>query len=375
MEFGHCAFRLQQESARTVGPEGHFVNAIEGARWDSLAYSGFVSCIKEIDLYVPAASALAVLPSGAAWCEFGGRAILSDHSEIRERLRNSDPVILCHGPVTARRLGVDVFPCLDLLELFAFVRPAQFCVPTISGLASAIGQRLANDLVSQVQILPVILRSLLAELVEPEYPDAHFAGAVARRMAHEGWLWGESVLSALGGRTQSGDYNVWVHLSEWAEHASKQSPKIKSITSSETSERLAALVGADSEPRPELVTYASAVVSAFAPRDDVQATRVVIAEAGTGVGKTVGYIAPASVWVDKNEGVVWLSTFTKNLQSQIDRELDRLYPDQETKHKKVVIRKGRENYLCLLNYEEAVRVRSPGTTVDSGALGLIARWI
>ena len=375
MKFGHCAFGLPLESARTVGPEGGFVNAIEGARWDTLAYSGSVTCTKDNERYMPAAPALAVLPSGAAWCEFGGRPILSDHSEIRKRLRGSGPVILCHGPATARRLGLDFFPCLDVLELFAFVRPAQFCVPTIGGLASATGQRSSNDLVSQVQSLPVILRSLLAELAQPAYPDANFAGAIARRMAAESWLWGDSVLSALGNRTQSGDYNVWVHLSEWAEHTSKQSPTTKAVTPSETSARLAALVGVESEPRLEQATYASAVVTAFAPRDEVDATRVVIAEAGTGVGKTAGYIAPASVWVDKNEGVVWLSTYTKNLQSQIDRELDRLYPDPETKHKKVVIRKGRENYLCLLNYEDAVSSRFPGPSVDSGALGLIARWI
>ena len=375
MEFGHYAFGFPLESARTVGPEGDFVNAIKDARWDSLAYSGAVPRIKDIDRYMPAAPALAVLPSGAAWCESGGRPILSDHSEIRTRLRGSGPVILCHGPAIARRLALDVFPCLDVLELFAFVRPAQFCVPTIGGLASATAQSVPNDLVSQVQTLPVILRSLLAELVQPDYPDADFASAIARRMAVEGWLWGEPVVSALGNRTQAGDYNVWIHLSEWVEHASKQSSKINAVTPSETNARLAELVGPDSEPRPEQVTYASTVVTAFAPRDEAKAAKVVIAEAGTGVGKTVGYIAPASVWVDKNEGVVWLSTFTKNLQSQIDRELDRLYPDQDTKHKKVVIRKGRENYLCLLNFEEVVRARPLGPNADSGTLGLIARWV
>ena len=49
--------------------------------------------------------------------------------------------------------------------------------------------------------------------------------------------------------------------------------------------------------------------------------------------------------------------------------------DQDTKHKKVVIRKGRENYLCLLNFEEVVRVRPLGPSADSGTLGLIARWV
>ena len=35
-------------------------------------------------------------------------------------------------------------------------------------------------------------------------------------------------------------------------------------------------------------------------------------------------------------------------------ELTRLYPDPNDWARKVVIRKGRENYLCLLNLEEAL---------------------
>ena len=98
-----------------------------------------------------------------------------------------------------------------------------------------------------------------------------------------------------------------------------------------------------------------------------------LAEAGTGVGKTLGYIAPASLWAERNEGTVWLSTFTRNLQRQIDQELDRLYPEPKAKAEKVVLRKGRENYLCLLNMEEALG-RSALVPADRIALGLMARW-
>jgi ATP-dependent DNA helicase DinG len=72
----------------------------------------------------------------------------------------------------------------------------------------------------------------------------------------------------------------------------------------------------------------------------------VLAEAGTGVGKTLGYIAPAGLWAEKNGGAVWISTYTRNLQHQIDGELDRLYPDPVVKALKAVVRKGRENYLA-----------------------------
>ncbi|MDX5361431.1 MAG: ATP-dependent DNA helicase, partial [Alphaproteobacteria bacterium] len=104
------------------------------------------------------------------------------------------------------------------------------------------------------------------------------------------------------------------------------------------------------------------------------APNVVLAEAGTGIGKTLGYLAPASVWAEKNDGAVWVSTYTKALQRQIDRELDRLYPDPREKRARAVVRKGRENYLCLLNYQEAVGRAATGGS-DPVALGFVARWL
>jgi ATP-dependent DNA helicase DinG len=63
------------------------------------------------------------------------------------------------------------------------------------------------------------------------------------------------------------------------------------------------------------------------------------------------------------------------LQTQIAGELDRLYPDPERKRRNVVIRKGRENFLCLLNYEDALGAAMGRPGRPAGHLGLIARWI
>ncbi len=119
--------------------------------------------------------------------------------------------------------------------------------------------------------------------------------------------------------------------------------------------------------------YATALTPAFAPRASENEPNVVLAEAGTGVGKTLGYIAPAGLWAEKNKGPVWISTFTRHLQHQIDGELDRLYANPALKAEKVVIRKGRENYLCLLNLAELAGGLGPRPQ-DSIAFGLMARW-
>ncbi|HEY8872796.1 MAG TPA: ATP-dependent DNA helicase, partial [Stellaceae bacterium] len=123
------------------------------------------------------------------------------------------------------------------------------------------------------------------------------------------------------------------------------------------------------EPRSEQAALAAAVERALATGEHL------VAEAGTGVGKTLGYIAPASLWAERNQGAVWISTYTRNLQSQISGELDRLYPDPAQKRRRVVVRKGRENFLCLLNYEDAVRGATARGAQSVAPLALIARWI
>ena len=105
--------------------------------------------------------------------------------------------------------------------------------------------------------------------------------------------------------------------------------------------RLVQLLGAEAEPRPQQLRYASHAAAAFAPRERAGEPRLVLAEAGTGIGKTLGYIAPATLWARKNHGAVWISTYTRNLQRQLDQELDRAYPDLRQKSQKVIVRKGR----------------------------------
>ena len=105
------------------------------------------------------------------------------------------------------------------------------------------------------------------------------------------------------------------------------------------------------------------------------APRVALVEAGTGTGKTLGYLAPASVWAEKNGPGLWISTYTRNLQRQIVQEIAHLYPDPQERAEKAVVRKGRENYLCLLNFEEAAKRTALAPGQRSVALGLIARWI
>ena len=293
------------------------------------------------------------------------------------------PPYVCYARTVARRLGLRSFVALDVLELFAFVQPARPTLPTARGLARVLGLALPGDTEDEAATLLTATEQLLAALAAPDLRGAGDAASIARAMARSGWLWGETVLAALaaGGREAtsaghadgSGALAVWTRLKEWQETAPPGAPSHHPVAPAEARRRLALLLGDAAEPRPEQADFASAACAAFDPMEAHETPHVVLAEAGTGVGKTLGYIAPASVWAERNEGVVWLSTFTRNLQRQIDQELDRLYPQANAKAQKVVLRKGRENYLCLLNMEEAVG-RSALIPSDRIALGLMARW-
>ena len=70
---------------------------------------------------------------------------------------------------------------------------------------------------------------------------------------------------------------------------------------------------------------------------------------------------------------MWVSTYTRALQRQIERESHALYPDPAVRAKKAVVRKGRENYLCLLNFQEAVNGAALGNG-DLVGLALAGRW-
>jgi len=148
------------------------------------------------------------------------------------------------------------------------------------------------------------------------------------------------------------------------------------VTPNQARRRLAEMIAVErghaAEPRPQQADFASAITAAFAPRETPAAPNSVVAEAGTGVGKTLGYLAAATVWSEQNHAPVWVSTYTRNLQHQIDAELDRHFLEPDEKAEKVVIRKGRENYLCLLNFAEATR--GAGLQAGGTTLGLMARW-
>ena len=341
-----------------------------------LVMSGANQVLSPPRILVPQAPVLVAGFRELLWLTPDGEIDALAPAEARSRIERETP-ILCHARATARRLDMPMFLALDLLELYAFVRPARFCVPTPRGLAEALGIDLPRRPAEECVSLATAARLLLEELCGETDAEAR---TVAEAMDRGGWLWAPAVLAALpagapNARDRAAGLRAWARLPEWTEPTPGPAPGNEAVRPEEARSRLAELLGETAEPRPEQADYAAAAAAAFAPRRQPDQPEAVLAEAGTGVGKTLGYIAPASLWAEKNRGSVWISTYTRNLQAQIAQELDRLYPDPALKQRRVVVRKGRENFLCLLNYEEALgaALMRPGKSLTQ--LGLIARWI
>jgi ATP-dependent DNA helicase DinG len=326
---------------------------------------------------LPEVPALAVGVSDVAFVSLAGEVETLSCEQAVRRLAGGAPPLVCHARAVARRLSLPGLAAYDVLELFAFVRPARFCVPTPAQLALALRLPEPESAAGEAAALFAVARALLAELNASPGEDAL---PIAFAMAAAGWRWGPAVLAALGGmdppagRLADG-LKVWHRLPEWQERGAEPPPDSWPVEPVEARARLVQLLGAGAEPRPQQMQYASHAAAAFQPRDRTGQPRVVLAEAGTGIGKTLGYVAPANLWARKNRGCVWISTYTRNLQRQLDRELDRAYPDLRDKAKRVVVRKGRENMFCLLNFEEAVARLPMQGHGDAITLGLVARWL
>lgn len=318
-----------------------------------------------------------LLPYPALHASHGGIWIATPEGESRAvsrgeaiRLAADTPVILLNAPLVGQRLGHPELNGLDLLELFAFLRPARFMVPTPKGLARAAGLPVPE---SDAEVAPFLRRAAEALLAIPagDWPEREGAWNSVQSLFRLRWPWAPALSPAIAKPAQAERW-LFSKLPEWEERPARPAPRTVTLADADIAERLARLTGSGAERRQGQRDYAAAAAGAFAPREVRDSPNLILAEAGTGIGKTLGYLAPASLWAERAEGPVWVSTFTKALQRQLAHEGERLFPDAETRRRRIVTRKGRENYLCLLNLEDALQGGFAGRAAILAQL--VARW-
>ena len=302
----------------------------------------------------------------------------------------AQPHLICHSAFFIERLGIATQSPrasvraareqrhFDVAELFAFVCPARFATPTPAGLARSLALDPAAD---EEDTLRLIAQELLSRLAGKHYPLIRETAENASFLARANWPWAGPVMQALmkaNPKLDVGSFatglNAWDRVEEWEEDGGRAPGRQDPVSPEEAQRYLRDILGPQSERRPTQSAYAGAATFAFQPRQSREINNILIAEAGTGLGKTLGYLAPAYLWARKNNAPVWVSTYTKNLQRQLDQESARLIENPEERQGRIVIRKGRENYVCLLNMQEVFGRLTAANPRTALLAALISRW-
>ena len=177
--------------------------------------------------------------------ETGGRPLRAP--DARDLLEHG-PVLVAHAAMTAKRLNLHAPSrsqgLFDVLELYAFVRPATFCAPSAVGLAMALGLPEPKGAPAQAASLRDSAAALLSELALTPQPSREEALAVAETLARGGWAWGPPVIGALrsvpvGNQFRSSGLDVWARALEWEDQAPLGEPGSRPIDPEAAAERLA----------------------------------------------------------------------------------------------------------------------------------------
>nr|WP_301287105.1 ATP-dependent DNA helicase [Sphingobium sp. OAS761] len=307
---------------------------------------------------------------GGTWLREEGRTLAVAKGQAIARAAET-PVLLLGAPLAGQRLGYPDLNGLDLLELWAFLHPARFLVPTPKGLAQALDLPLPRTEADIPGLLQDAARTMLGRFHAPDWAEREGAWTALQALHRLRWPWAPLAAPHIA-RPKEAERWLFSRLPEWEEKPARPAARTIILGEDRVLDRLDALTGDGAEARPGQRAYAAAAAAAFAPRGHRDQPNMLLAEAGTGIGKTLGYLAPASLWAAEAQGTVWVSTYTKALQRQLDRECLRLFPDPAVAAQRIVVRKGRENYLCLLNLEDALQGGFSGRAAILAHL--VARW-
>src|SRR3546814_17685032 len=94
-------------------------------------------------------------------------------------------MIMLNAPLVGQRLGYPELSGLDLLELFAFVFPARFAVPTPKGFAHALGLAPPKDDADAAPFLRRAAEALLERMEVAAWPERDGAWDPAQSLYHQ----------------------------------------------------------------------------------------------------------------------------------------------------------------------------------------------
>src|SRR5215213_9734088 len=174
------------------------------------------------------------------------------------------PHIILNAPLVGQRLGYPELSGLDLLELFAFLHPARFAVPTVAGLSRALGLPPPGSEAEAASALQAIAEQLLATTSDPDWNEREGAWTVNVTLHRLGWGWAPLIGARLE-RPERGERTLFSRLRQWEEAGELPPPRPVRVDPVAARDKLDRLTGR-AEPREGQKAMAEAVASVFAAK-------------------------------------------------------------------------------------------------------------
>src|SRR3982750_1051279 len=189
------------------------------------------------------------VPLPALHATHAGIWLAAGDGDVREASRGEaiaraaeTPHIILNAPLVGQRLGYPELSGLDLLELFAFIHPARFAVPTVAGMCRAVGiEPPAND-ADAPEALREIAGALLSVLDDAQWAEREGAWTSNQSLARMGWGWAPLVNARLE-RPERGERMLYSRLKQWEETADRPPPRTISVDPVAARQKLDRLTG------------------------------------------------------------------------------------------------------------------------------------
>ncbi len=301
---------------------------------------------------------------------YNGQEISSfnDFKDLKRFIFQEDITYLATLDLALQDLDLD--NCMDALELLVFVDPTCKVAPSVKSISKYLELRAPSTPEDEV----IIIRKIIETLIKKVDVSNETLRQVFTYMAVKKWKWGGFLnhlfkvdLKALANQHIQEQKYLATHksLDKWQYNFfNDEYDLIKKVTPDNAQKTLEKIIEKKGgSVREQQVKYTRFLAENLDIDITKEETNIALLQAPTGIGKTFGYLAPSLVFAKQNNIPVWISTFTKNLQAQVQESLSDF--DDIT----VALRKGRQNYLCLLKAQQLFDKEK------SYFNGFIALWI
>ena len=229
----------------------------------------------------------------------------------------------------------------DTMELFSVFFPSigSLKLDTIVKELGVRDNELHRALADAEDLYNVILK------IEQKMHYDHDWYLVAKRLTEyflpEEWFWSSFVGGILPHEPPT--QKPFQDSDDTIEHVRSSGPKTFAFSQFKVdAEEVSSLIKSPMEERLGQKEYIKQIADSF------NSDSSIMIEAGTGIGKTLGYLLPSVRWAIDNSGVVVVSTKTKMLQHQVlENDMPKAKDLLGIKDLKAVKVQGRNNYLCV----------------------------